>query len=538
MYRCISILAYRKLALKFHPDKNLDNIDEAKEQFLLVQQAYDVLSDPQERAWYDNHREQILRGNNYEDESLDVYTYFTATCYRGFGEDEQGFYAVYGRVFDQLATEDIEYMESADEYEAIPKFGEPNSDYVTIVGPFYAYWQSYCTKKPYTWLCPHNINEIRDRRILREIEKETKKIAQKARKERNEEVRALVAFVRRRDKRVQEYKKVLEERAKKNRIKQQEHRLAQLEKNRQEVQEQQQQATGFCTSDHEEQLRRIEEAYGSSGSEYDSDDDLSDDEDAIVDANGEDAENNESKEEDTDSYYVDSLYCVACNKSFKNNSSYENHELSKKHQQNVGRLRKQMQNEEEQFEEGDVQTKSGAVEDGASSVNLGDGSLGELRAATEKLVKKMKKLRNKKSIQEIVSDEDHEIQTPLAEMSIDNISDDDKQKWIEDSGRKGKKAKQKKSNGLKETTSSVPIDTENPIRDKNSKKKLKKATKDDKPPTDSDIVDTSHTCATCNSTFASKNKLFTHLKNTKHSVYIPSKSGVTVVEPKKRGKMK
>lgn len=45
-------VAYRKLALKFHPDKNLDNIDIAKEQFLLVQQAYDVLSDPHERAWY------------------------------------------------------------------------------------------------------------------------------------------------------------------------------------------------------------------------------------------------------------------------------------------------------------------------------------------------------------------------------------------------------------------------------------------------------------------------------------------------------
>ena len=43
--------AYRKLALKYHPDKNLDNTEAAREQFLLVQQAYDVLSDPHERAW-------------------------------------------------------------------------------------------------------------------------------------------------------------------------------------------------------------------------------------------------------------------------------------------------------------------------------------------------------------------------------------------------------------------------------------------------------------------------------------------------------
>ena len=45
-------------------DKNPDNREQATKEFLLVQQAYEVLVDPQERAWYDKHRESILRGGN------------------------------------------------------------------------------------------------------------------------------------------------------------------------------------------------------------------------------------------------------------------------------------------------------------------------------------------------------------------------------------------------------------------------------------------------------------------------------------------
>jgi DnaJ-class molecular chaperone len=53
--------AYRKLAMKWHPDKNPDNQAEAQAKFQDISEAYDVLNDPDKRRIYDQFGEDGLK---------------------------------------------------------------------------------------------------------------------------------------------------------------------------------------------------------------------------------------------------------------------------------------------------------------------------------------------------------------------------------------------------------------------------------------------------------------------------------------------
>lgn len=94
--------AYRKVAMKWHPDKNPDNQEEAARMFQLVGEAYDVLSDKERRAVYDQYGYEGLRdgvadgaggmrgGYTYKQNGQEIFESFFGTknpfAMFGFGE--------------------------------------------------------------------------------------------------------------------------------------------------------------------------------------------------------------------------------------------------------------------------------------------------------------------------------------------------------------------------------------------------------------------------------------------------------------------
>lgn len=81
--------AYRKLALKWHPDKNPNNKTQAEEKFKKISEAYAVLSDQEKRNQYDTYGSADQFRQKYSQE--DIFRNFDLNdLLRGFGFDFGG----------------------------------------------------------------------------------------------------------------------------------------------------------------------------------------------------------------------------------------------------------------------------------------------------------------------------------------------------------------------------------------------------------------------------------------------------------------
>ncbi|KAJ2583164.1 hypothetical protein GGH95_001150, partial [Coemansia sp. RSA 1836] len=243
--------AYRKQALIWHPDKNHGNTEEATRIFAEIKEAYETLSDPQERAWYDNHREQILRGDDYvaanggsgyeqSDKSANVayisteflMHFFSVLSFRGFNDLPTGFFAVYRTLFDRLRDEELQVsgLDTAERLDMLHNlsFGDSHTFYDedavyasvqgrsrgptrksentgTTLRDFYNFWTTYSTRKSFGWFDKFRLSDAENRQVRRLMEKENKSLRDKARREFVETVQKLTSWLKRRDPRYKDH---------------------------------------------------------------------------------------------------------------------------------------------------------------------------------------------------------------------------------------------------------------------------------------------------------------------------------------------
>ncbi|KAH7316314.1 hypothetical protein KP509_21G087900 [Ceratopteris richardii] len=371
--------AYRKLALKWHPDKiqqsgaSAEAREDATIRFQEIGRAYEVLADPSERSWYDSHRSQILSGSTTSSSTFDFnpWPYFSASIFSGYGDSGKGFYAVYGELFKTLHKQEMSFAQAyglrTPPYP--PDMGNLSTSY-TQVQTFYNHWLGFSTVKDFVWCDEYRASSGPNRKIRRLMEEENKKIRSKARREFNEAIRNLAAFVKKRDKRV------LERQVEVQRIEKEKEEIRKARRRREEEEKRM-------------KARLYEEA---AWTKVESDHDAEDGSDFDENMGSYTWGQSDTKASSSKTNMQDEFFCVVCNKKFKSDKQWENHERSKKHLEKVAILKESFEEDDKELQEilhghlqnqnDNTQTK-GSVEnhqEGEKSPDMSDTSEAEIMA--------------------------------------------------------------------------------------------------------------------------------------------------------------
>ncbi|KAG0168148.1 hypothetical protein DFQ28_004445 [Apophysomyces sp. BC1034] len=477
--------AYRRQALIWHPDKNYDNVAEATERFALVQEAYEVLSDPQERDWYDGHRDAILRGDDRKgtkDSSAgttaeDLMRYFSITEFRGFSDADTGFFTVYRKLFQKLSEEEEnaynnEQSEDDHTFTPYPSFGDSNTPYADNDGylgygayarDFYGSWVNFTTVKSFQWMDKWRLSEAPNRLVRRAMEKENKKARETARKEYNDTMRSLAVFVRKRDPR---YKAFQQEEQKRKEAAAAEQK-ARIQREKQEVQAQ-------LASYQEQEWAKVEHNISDEEADDDDDDDI----------------------EESD------FYCVVCDKFYKSEKQFISHESSRRHVKQAQALKEEMLADEEDF-------------------GFGKKTEAEIQEDNSLAKTKKKKNKNKKKMaprwgfdEEAGEDDMEEVSALTAALELEQSRRRRK------GGKKEMEAAAVTNNNSENCseTNETPVDDneveastpKESAKTKREKRKEKKKQKEE--------AEATQNCNVCGEEYATRNQLFNHIKDTGHAL--------------------
>ena len=92
--------AFRKMVMKYHPDRNRDNLKEAEEKMKEVNEAYSILSDKTKRAQYDQFGHAAFDGTGASAGGAGGFGGFGGFGQGGFGQG--GFSDIFGDIFGDM----------------------------------------------------------------------------------------------------------------------------------------------------------------------------------------------------------------------------------------------------------------------------------------------------------------------------------------------------------------------------------------------------------------------------------------------------